>query len=759
MTRVRQRWSVLLAAACGAMVLAASWLANRPNPIEAQGPVQGEPPRPGIVATYRGGGKQPLELVQLEPTLALTLKAGESPHPRLSADGGTVRYQGYLTIARAGSYRFSVLLRGKFQLTVAGKEVLSASVDGTAAALKQGPEVQLEPGLHALVGVFERLPGAARLQVRWQAPFFRNEPLPYQVVRHLPAQAPARLAVDQQTERGRFLAEEFSCVGCHRPVDTDRLGNGLQARQGPDLSKVGGRTQPAWVYHWLTASHDQFPGRVMPKMFGDDATGRAEAFAVTQFLATLDGPAPKAAPNTPKGLQDSLERGRRLFATVGCLTCHRSEKEHRDHPGAAASLYTLAADQGVRNYPLYRLGAKTTPGKLAEYLTDPLATDPSGRMPHLLLDRKEATDLANYLCLAGDAGNTPALPAPPAKELLTAAFKRVDHRADELAEFLKLPPPQQLLDLGKRLVIDRGCNSCHQIAPGGQPFANVLADAGFSDIQEPKTHDSGCLATSAAKRARAPRYALTADDRKALTTFLRAGATGAGVPSGFHAARVSLQRFNCLACHRRDGDGGLHPRVVQELRKYEKTENVDELLPPNLTGVGGKLRTPWLDAVLTQAGRARPWLALRMPQFGKDHVGHLPVALAALEGNESDDAVHRTQATPAKIQAGRLMIGKTGFGCASCHDIAGQAGGGTRGPDLATTTSRVRYDWYRRWLESAQRMDPGTKMPTVFPDGRSLLDNVLDGNPDAQADAMWAYLSLGPKLPLPVGVEPAKGKR
>ncbi len=70
---------------------------------------------------------------------------------------------------------------------------------------------------------------------------------------------------------------------------------------------------------------------------------------------------------------------------------------------------------------------------------------------------------------------------------------------------------------------------------------------------------------------------------------------------------------------------------------------------------------------------------------------------------------------------------------------------------------RVRHDWYRRWLEQPQRIQPGTRMPAVFLDGKSLLDKVLGGNADAQADAMWAYLSLGPGLPLPDGMEPPKG--
>jgi hypothetical protein len=67
---------------------------------------------------------------------------------------------------------------------------------------------------------------------------------------------------------------------------------------------------------------------------------------------------------------------------------------------------------------------------------------------------------------------------------------------------------------------------------------------------------------------------------------------------------------------------------------------------------------------------------------------------------------------------------------------------------------RVRYDWYLRWLEQPQKMQPGTRMPTVFPDGKTTIAAVLGGSADAQAEAMWAYLSLGPTLPLPPGLEP-----
>jgi hypothetical protein len=48
-------------------------------------------------------------------------------------------------------------------------------------------------------------------------------------------------------------------------------------------------------------------------------------------------------------------------------------------------------------------------------------------------------------------------------------------------------------------------------------------------------------------------------------------------------------------------------------------------------------------------------------------------------------------------------------------------------------------------------------MPQAFVDGKSTLATALNGDPTAQAEAMWAYLSLGPGLPLPDGMEPPKG--
>lgn len=142
-----------------------------------------------------------------------------------------------------------------------------------------------------------------------------------------------------------------------------------------------------------------------------------------------------------------------------------------------------------------------------------------------------------------------------------------------------------------------------------------------------------------------------------------------------------------------------------------------------------------------------------MPQFGEANVGQLTEGLALLDGTAPDDTLHKVPLPTAKIEAGRILMGKTAFGCISCHDLDGNATGGTRGADLATTVNRVRYDWYRRWLEQSQRMAPGTRMPSFFLNGKSPYDKLLNADPDAQAEAMWAYMSLGHGLPLPDGIE------
>ena len=704
----------------------------------------------GLVATYRDASKT--EIQRLEPTVALALKAGESAHPRLDGKSETVEWKGYLNVLRGGNYRFRVRLIGDFKLSIAGKEVLKLKATDEKATLTDGVEVRLEPGVQPLVAEFTRTAGPARIELLWETQQFRAEPLPQDFLGHTAAQETNAFKTSVRSEEGRFLVEEMSCLKCHRALDDNKVARTLNARQGPDLSDVGKRVHAGWIEHWLESPQKLRPTAIMPELFGHDGLAKIERHAVAVYLASLGGPVlPK---DSPKRDGNSIGRGVKLFTSAGCIACHGAYGV-RIFEKKAEETSTIYGTPKI--HPLNRLGSKTTADRLAEYLSNPLGHDPSGRMPNMVLQGGEAQDIARYLCDDLD-DNIPRESATPANaENIDEVFKRLDQRPEELAAFKKLPAASQWKDLGKRLVIDKGCNNCHKIEPGGKPFAQMQASADLSDLQKADKQQAGCLADNAEQRGKAPAFSLTDSERAALRTFLSDGLKGSGTTAPGYSARVAVRRFNCLACHSRDGEGGLSTALIEQLRKYENAENGEAVSPPTLTGAAHKLRTPWMREVLTKAARARPWMGLRMPQFGEANVGQLPEQFASQEGTDTEDTIHKVEVTTAKIQAGRQLVGKTGFGCIGCHDLVGIPNSGTRGPDLAGMNQRVRYEWYQRWLEQPQRMQPGTRMPAVFTEGKSLLTNVLDGSGDKQAEAIWGYLSLGPTLPLPVGLEPPKG--
>src|SRR6185295_7713693 len=110
---------------------------------------------------------------------------------------------------------------------------------------------------------------------------------------------------------------------------------------------------------------------------------------------------------TDKGVVASIDRGKKLFATVGCATCHADKpaKTAGDNP----SFYLLTASaSGFRTFSLKKPRDRTSPEQLAAFLLNPQKHDPSGRMPSLNLDAKEAADLANYVLSPEQAG-PPAL--------------------------------------------------------------------------------------------------------------------------------------------------------------------------------------------------------------------------------------------------------------------------------------------------------------------------------------------------------------
>jgi len=729
--------------------------------------------KPGLVAAFLEPhkGPPPQPITRLEPTVALLLKAGESPHPKL-AGLMSAKWSGYINVTRPGKYTFSATVaNGTLAVSVGGKPVFEASVQKAESVTINGAPIQIDGGVQPFEATFTAAGAPCQVELFWQGPGFVREPLPHQFLGHVAKDRSATFTKDLQQEHGRFLFEELACIKCHRASADDKMAKGLADRTGPNLTEIGKRAYPGWIDAWLANPSQLRPHTTMPKMFTDDARGAAERYAVTQYFVSLSGGKPvdvyKPPLIPPNDVKISIERGRILYTVTGCAACHQEAKATAKNPEDDREplkpedrIFGLGTTAGpVAKYALGALGSKTRPELLAAYLQNPLKTNPAGRMPHMNLNAQEATDVARYLCrLTDDAVEraTPTAPKTLPGELAALVYADADalKAREAIAALEKLPADKQWAELGRTLTDAKGCLNCHTVEANGKP--RIPTDA-FPKLEAIKNAGvKGCVSEKP-DVAKVPAYKLEKPEAAALVAFVKDGLTGAGTVAPPHASRVALRRFNCLNCHSRDGEGGIPVDLADQARLLEKVENVDDVRPPLLTGIGHKTRTSWLKSVLMASGRARPWMQLRMPQYGEPNVGFLPEALAQLEGTATDDNIVKLPLSNQQISLGKLIIGKGGLGCISCHDISGIPNTGTRGPDLATINQRVRYEWYDRWMHQPLRMAPGTRMPQAFVDGKSTLSTVLNGDPKAQAEAMWSYLSLGMGLPLPEGLEPPKG--
>ncbi len=62
------------------------------------------------------------------------------------------------------------------------------------------------------------------------------------------------------------------------------------------------------------------------------------------------------------------------------------------------------------------------------------------------------------------------------------------------------------------------------------------------------------------------------------------------------------------------------------------------------------------------------------------------------------------------------------------------------GVNFNLTPSRIREDYFRRWMDHPQAVTPGTKMPRYSTENKSQRTDVLDGDGKKQFDAIWQYL-------------------
>ncbi len=512
----------------------------------------------------------------------------------------------------------------------------------------------------------------------------------------------------------RVPIEHWGCSNCHLPDDTN--SHRIAQRPGPDLSMIGSRASARWLERWIGKPADLRAVPTMPRLFDDSPEDQADLQAVVQWLVSLGDPA-----GGEVGTEEVLiAAGRELYHQVGCVNCHGA----LDSPAVVFGdeLFPKETPEPSVMSSFSDLSNKWHPAALSEFLRDPGVVHRDGRMPGMNLTAAESDLITSYLISKWGAA-----PATEARD-------------------------ESLHGRGREVFSERGCQGCH-----------VVGDQEFKAVEAPSLAElsglSGSDACLSSREWSGPRYDFPSP---LLASMFSSGLVAANEASVPDTQEDLLERrivgLNCRACHELDGSGG----VPADLQIY--TTSLDEQadlgdegrFPPHLNGVGSKLTTSWFNEVLFDSGRARPYLATRMPQYGEAVTG-LAEQFAHKAGVQPESDELWPEATDELVLAGRNLMGMQAGACVSCHSFRDYPAIGSPGPDMSAFASRLRYAWWEEYIRDPAAFKPGTRMPSFLNDGVSVWEQPFDGHFGRQTDAMWAYFSLGEFMPPPPGIGKKQG--
>ena len=585
-----------------------------------------------------------------------------------------------------------------------------------------------------------------------------------------PTNSPVAVGADYgRIEQGRLLYHQVGCVACHAPqvpasalnarndalaatlAETAAALAALEAASVP-LGNLAKKTTVEEMTRFLLDPLKVRPSGRMPSL----NLNNEEAAAVAMYLLRDQADqAPERSPQRVRGLTYAYYEGdfdstvaldRQKPKATGLVEKFTLKPRRRDDnigfrfsgflniPATGTYTFYTASDDGTRLF----VGGKpvvdnegthaTTERKGSVALT-------AGDQPISLVYFNGGGELTLRVSFEG--------PGFSKREISAASLSTQDARTMAPLDEEKLVVNPDQADRGRQLFGSLGCAACHQTGRGVSAPA-VAAKA----LRELKSA-GGCLAETVA--AGLPRYALTSPQRESLRTALRdPEALARPLDSGEQVART-LAALNCLACHARGGAGGPGPGRAEYFGVVGEADLGDEgRLPPHLNGVGNKLRPEWLKQVLVSHGTARPYMATRMPQFGEANVGPLVAALTQAEATSV--AAEAGEASNRDVGIGRKLVGTGGLGCISCHTFGGRKSLGIPAMDLTLMPQRLRKEWFHRYLLEPAALRPGTRMPSFWPEGRSARADILNGDPDRQIDAVWAYLGKAKEAGLPPGL-------
>ena len=397
--------------------------------------------------------------------------------------------------------------------------------------------------------------GDASVRVYWSGEGFAWEPLPPDLL--FSRKDDANLASASSIREGRLLFATRGCAHCHKlsgKLELDQCVMPEMHQQAPSLDGVGKRLKQDFLAQWIADPLSLRPQAMMPHIFAGPGAPQ-EAADVAAYLATLTNDE-SLVPT--KSDDELVEKGNKLFLTLGCVTCHRLEAPTEKDEFDRISLHYVSA--------------KFQPGALEAFLRSPQQHYPWIRMPDFKLTTQEIAGLAAYL-------------GSESKGKIDAPLKGDSSR-------------------GNKLFQSAGCMQCHT--------TNANEKLPARSVAFPAIPVKGCLAEDAGARGKAPDFGLSETERRSLRSFLATDLKSLLQETPAEFAQRQMKLLQCNACHTRDGVPGRWYGILTD----EGGGGQPEYLP-HLTWTGQKLHPEWTEKQVagTQDHRVRPWIKARMPAF------------------------------------------------------------------------------------------------------------------------------------------------
>jgi mono/diheme cytochrome c family protein len=559
---------------------------------------------------------------------------------------------------------------------------------------------------------------------------------------------------------GRTLYHQVGCVACHG--SRDAVGNAdTLLPTSVSLGEVKAKYSTASLSAFLEKPHSTRPSGRMPSLLDNKET-RAVANYLLQGVA-FKLPAPNLAYAYYEGDWDRLPDFDKLRPrAVGQASGFDLSVARRNNNMAMRFEGYLRVERAGD----YRFHLTSDDGSKL-FIDGKLAVSNDGIHPPSTVSQALRLTRGVHKLTAGvfNAGGGvelevqiegPGLGRQPLAPMLTLAPEgnpKVIAKKDE-GDFAIDPA---LAERGRSTFTAVGCASCHQLNDGGRPLPSQVTARPLDKLTPP----GGCLAPTPAKGL--PVYRLSPPQRTALAAALKELPWPPRGPAATDEVIArTLTAFNCYACHERGKAGGVEPALSPFFLTKEKEMGEEGRVPPALNGVGAKMNPDYLKKVLATGAHDRPYMLTRMPGFGEPNVGHLVKAFTAVDTLAPVAKVHFTEKL-AKVKAlGRRMVGAQSLdtataahslGCIKCHTFAGHKAEGVQGIDMTLMPKRLRRDWFHRYVVDPQKFRPGTRMPSSWPNGDTFLTDVLGGDTAKQVEAIWVYLSDGPRALLPLGLK------